>query len=237
MSKKTTKKPEWNDRFFETKDYKASKTEMLQKKISLVSKNRKLAKEEWRQKQDALKRGQVPTEYKEWLGPKQKKFTAMSTFINDRSLYDEYQNRFRKDSVPKYQPLKKINHEKMRKDVEENEDKFLRVLNIDESRQPEKPRGRNRPITSTQPSKKQSRQVIDYAEDSDEEEPTQTFKTYEEYSKKEYKFNKDLNMSGSQKADQSGEMDEVIDCMNSDNIFKVVEEQTKFDYLETDLDS
>jgi hypothetical protein len=78
MSKKL--KPEWNDRFFETTDYKASKTMMLQKKISMVSKNRKIAKDEWRSKQEALKRGEVPKDYKEILGPKEKKFTAMSKF-------------------------------------------------------------------------------------------------------------------------------------------------------------
>lgn len=246
-------------------------------KISLVSKNRKTAKEEWRQKQEALKRGQVPTEYKEWLGPKQKKFTSMSTFINDRSLYDEYQNRFRKDSVPKYQPMKKVNHEKMKREVEDREDKFLKVLNNEESRQSDKPNGRKRPITSTQPSKIKNRQIVDYAEESDEE-TTQTFKTYEDYSRKEYRFNKDLNTSDNQEGDQSGEIDDVIDFMNSepkqeagenygfpirqprqevkkeekvqeqeydyldyqnniDNLKKITEEQAKFDYLETDLDS
>lgn len=201
----------------------------------------------------------------------------MSTFLNDRSLYDEYQNRFRKDSVPKYQPMKKVNHEKMKREVEDREDKFLKVLNNEESRQSDKPNGRKRPITSTQPSKIKNRQIVDYAEESDEE-TTQTFKTYEDYSRKEYRFNKDLNTSDNQEGDQSGEIDDVIDFMNSepkqetgenygfpirqprqevkkeekvqeqeydyldyqnniDNLKKITEEQAKFDYLETDLDS
>ena len=48
MSKNSNQKPEWNDRFYDTTDYKATKADMLEKKMSLMSKNRKAAREEWR---------------------------------------------------------------------------------------------------------------------------------------------------------------------------------------------
>jgi hypothetical protein len=37
----------------------------MKKKVSLISKNRIQAKEEWRAKQDALQKGIIPNEYKE----------------------------------------------------------------------------------------------------------------------------------------------------------------------------
>ena len=46
----------------------------------MVSKNRKAARDEWRKKQEALRKGQVPQEYKEYLGPKKKKYTSMAKF-------------------------------------------------------------------------------------------------------------------------------------------------------------
>ena len=72
MSRNAYNKPEWNDRFYDTKSYKATKTELLEKKISMRSKNSKIAREEWRQKQKALRKGVIPSEYKQYVGPKQK---------------------------------------------------------------------------------------------------------------------------------------------------------------------
>lgn len=215
---------------------------------------------------DALKKGQVPTEYKEWLGPKEKKYTAMSTFLNDRSLYDEYQNRFRVQEEEAYQPVKKTNHKKMKKEVEEREGRFLKVLQHDEQKPISKPQGRKRPITATAPNKIKNRQVVDYAEESDDD-TQQVFRTYQDYEEKERKFNKDLEVSESQSNQE--ELDDVIDLMNNhnqdkqsyqrvkkpmeqkvekeydyldyednlDNLKKINEEQAKFDTLGNDLDS
>lgn len=185
----------------------------------MVSKNRKIAKDEWRKKQEALKKGQVPTEYKEWLGPKEKKYTAMSKFINDRSLYDEYQNRFRADEST-YVPMKKVNHKKMKEDTENIEDRFLKVLQHDEQK-PSVIQGRQRPITATQPTKVKNKQVKDLAESSSDDD-SQVFKQFDKFSNKEYKFNKDLDVSHSQQS-QDNDVDDVIDLMND----KILNQQIK----------
>lgn len=214
-------------------------------------------------KMEALKKGQAPAEYKEWLGPKQKKYTAMSTFLNDRSLYDEYQNRFRAAEEEPYKPIKKANHQKMRQEVEEREERFLKVLQHDDQKAKPKPSGRKRPITSTAPTKIKNRQVVDQAQESDED-TQQVFRTFEEYEEKDRKFNKDLEVSDSQ--DNQQELDDVIDLMNNhrqqpnkekqqkverdeqeydyldyesnlENLKKINEEQVKFDTLGKDFES
>lgn len=236
MSKKGQNKPEWNDRFYETKDYKASKAELLQKKISLVSKNRKAAKEEWRRKQEALKKGKVPQEYKEYLGPKQKKYTAKSNFLHDRSLYDEYQNRFRADSGPRYVPMKKVNHKMMNREVQENEERFMKALQHDTEKQTKKPQGRQRPITSTHAGNPKKKQVIDYAEESDEEQDiNQSIRTYDNYNNREYKFNKDLDDTSTNQSNihnnQDEDIDDVIGLMNEPKRSETnIEANRKFTY-------
>jgi len=152
---------------------------------------------EWQKKQDALKKGQVPVEYQEYLGPKQKKFTSKSTFLNDKSLYDEYQNRQRYQEEPCYTQVKKVNHQKMSKELEEKEKKFLRVLEHDEQKQQKKPQvkpqERKRPITSTKPSKAIKKSVPGNFREN-ESENCQVFRTYNDYDNKQYKFNSDLDL-------------------------------------------
>ncbi|KAL4443178.1 hypothetical protein ABPG74_002245 [Tetrahymena malaccensis] len=65
VSQKVVKpKPEWNDSVKDESNYKLSASELVQKKINLMSKHRLEAKEEWLERQEKLRRGVLDEETK-----------------------------------------------------------------------------------------------------------------------------------------------------------------------------
>jgi len=102
----------------------------------------------------------------------------------------------------------------MQEELEEKEEKFSGILNHDETQKTQKSKklqGRKRPITSTKPGKTQNKKIIDYAEDNKIESEQDSFQTYDNYHKKEYKFNQDLDLSHQNQED----LNNVIDIMNN----------------------
>lgn len=86
-------KPDWNSNLNEN-PHKASHAEVLQRKLNSMSKNRQLARDEWLQKQDQLKKGKIEGQYKEIIDLKKKKtFTSRAAFISDKTKAKEYENR------------------------------------------------------------------------------------------------------------------------------------------------
>ena len=55
-----------------------------------MSKNKQAAREEWLKKQEALKQGKVPKEFKPYVEAEKKKPTAKESFIKDKGLAREY---------------------------------------------------------------------------------------------------------------------------------------------------
>jgi hypothetical protein len=93
--KKIENRPAWNEHFVETENtYKVSKADLMKKKVQMISKNRLKAKEEWRANQQALKSGKIPDQYKEFVGPKEKIFTAKQAFLENNSVAREYEGRY-----------------------------------------------------------------------------------------------------------------------------------------------
>lgn len=166
-------------------------------------------------KQDALQKGHVPSEYKQYVGPKQKKFTSKSNFLKDKSLHDEYQNRYRGDTRPAYTQSnpKKVDKSRMKHEVESRTDAFMQALNSSESDKPNQPLGRKRPITTTG-GMKPKKQIIDYAQEDEGNSNN---------SAKKYRFNKDLDVDGQVKTDQSeiDELDDVIGFMNNKKLSEI----------------
>jgi hypothetical protein len=105
----------------------------------------------------------------------------------------------------------------MDKDLEEREKRFLKVLEHDEQKPPKKPEGKQRPITSTQPSRAPKQKVVDYSKP--DEEVSQKFTTFEIEDKA---FNKDLKV---EEETQDHDLNDVIKLMNSNN--ENTEEQKK----------
>ncbi|EAR85530.1 hypothetical protein TTHERM_00442800 (macronuclear) [Tetrahymena thermophila SB210] len=65
ISQKVVKpKPEWNDSVKDESNYKLSASELVQRKINLMSKHRLEAKEEWLERQEKLRRGVLDEETK-----------------------------------------------------------------------------------------------------------------------------------------------------------------------------
>ena len=68
----------------------------MQRKLNAKSKNQDIARDEVREKLDALRSGIIPKEYKE-IVTKQKIYTSRSAFIEDPSL----QKTYTKPNVPR----------------------------------------------------------------------------------------------------------------------------------------
>lgn len=75
------RRPRWDDTKNDLSQYRLSFAEQINRRASLVSKNKEKAREELSKKQEMLKQGKIPKEVKQVIAPPPKKFTANSATI------------------------------------------------------------------------------------------------------------------------------------------------------------
>lgn len=85
-------RPGWNDSLADN-PHKLSHAEVLQRKLNAKSKNEATARQEYQEKLDKLKKGQVPEEYKDITNKGKKTYTSKKAFIENKGLAREYENR------------------------------------------------------------------------------------------------------------------------------------------------
>lgn len=227
-----------------------------------------------------MKKGQVPTEYKKYVGPKDKKYTSRSNFLKNRGLKEEYENRYQGEG-PAYVPLAKKNHlKKMKEKVDDLEGQFKQALDFSETDKRNLPLGRKRPITTTGKHTffllsqiiggNTKKSVIKYSKtnndiDVDDENDVNQSEMDDldsvigimntklkskpgsnNSSDKKYKFDPKtieheakrlFTQESSEKKSPPKEVDYLDYEENMDNLKKIMDEQSKFDYLANDLDS
>ena len=102
----------------------------------------------------------------------------------------------------------------MKRDVEERENMFMEALTYSESEKPNQPLGRKRPI-STAIGKRPKKNIIDHAEESDEDQgAVQKYKLYTQRSEKGLKNNENNNID----QNEMDELDDVIGIMNDKKV-------------------
>jgi len=105
--KKPLVQPEWNSTQSDLSQYKLSKAEQVQKKVSMISKHRYEAKELWLQRQEKLKKGIVDEETQTVMEtclltkrPPEKNTKNLSYFVKD-DTYADYLNQAYEESEEK----------------------------------------------------------------------------------------------------------------------------------------
>ncbi|CAG9325674.1 unnamed protein product [Blepharisma stoltei] len=75
------RRPQWDDSLSDRAQHRLTYAEQLQRKASLVSKNKESARQEWQAQQEMLKNGKIPEKLKEIVAPPPKKYTSNASRI------------------------------------------------------------------------------------------------------------------------------------------------------------
>ena len=73
------RRPQWDDSTADRTQYRLTYAEQLQRKASLVSKNKEQAREELSKRQELLKQGKIPEDIKKTISIPSKKSTPKSS--------------------------------------------------------------------------------------------------------------------------------------------------------------